>query len=173
MEVQKVCLKIPVLGKIDSKAVQKAFMVWIQKNKLPGILIDVADYGHMHQGPGTVLMAHEFIFSLDEQDGINGIRVSSRLTSDKPLASRINENLDLLKKGGQLLHEELGLQIDGTRIEICVLDRLNSDANTPKILQETLALLLPGHRLQKQDAAREARRLPGIDLVVSPALTLT
>ena len=170
MEVQKIGIKIPVMGQVDRVAIQKTFMVWIQKNSLPGLLIDVADYGHMHQGPGTVLIAHEFMFSMDEQDGVCGVRVSSRLASDKPLASRIGELLDLLKTGARLLREQLGLTLDGSRLEIFALDRLNSNGQTPVVLQEALSQILTGHQVKKDNTVRDARRLPGLDLAISPAL---
>ena len=172
MEVQKVCVKVPVVGAVDSEAVQKAFMSWIRKNSLPGILIDVADYGHMEQGPGTVLIAHEYMFSLDEQDGVRGLRVSARLASEQPLITRVGESLDLLKKGASLLKEELGVQVDGSKIEISVLDRLHSDESTPKVLQDALAQVLKGHQLTKTAGVRDARRLPGLDLAISPALKI-
>jgi hypothetical protein len=172
MEVQKVCLKVPVVGSVDVDAVQKSFAAWIRKDSLPGILIDVADYSHMVNGPGVILVAHEFIFSLDDQDGVRGLRVSMRLPSDKALSVRVAETLDLLKTGASLLKQELGLQIDGAKIEICVLDRLNSEAQTPKVLTEALATVLKGHSLTKTNASRDARRLPGIELAVSPAISL-
>ena len=41
------------------------FHRWIQKRDLPEILIDVADYSHVPEGPGVLLIAHEANYSLD------------------------------------------------------------------------------------------------------------
>ena len=49
------------------------FHRWIQKNELEGLLIDVAQYTHMYQGPGVLLIAHEANYSFDETDGRRGI----------------------------------------------------------------------------------------------------
>ena len=41
------------------------FHRWIQKRNLPEMLIDVADYSHVPEGPGVLLIAHEANYSLD------------------------------------------------------------------------------------------------------------
>jgi hypothetical protein len=41
------------------------FHRWIQKRDLPEMLIDVADYSHVPEGPGVLLIAHEANYSLD------------------------------------------------------------------------------------------------------------
>ena len=41
------------------------FHRWIQKRDLPEMLIDVADYSHVPDGPGVLLIAHEANYSLD------------------------------------------------------------------------------------------------------------
>ena len=48
------------------------FHRWIQQDKLEGMLIDVAEYTHVHQGPGVLLIAHEANYSVDEMDGKRG-----------------------------------------------------------------------------------------------------
>jgi hypothetical protein len=46
------------------------FHRWIQTSAVPGqMLIDVADYSHVPDGPGIVLVAHEGNFSLDFAQG--------------------------------------------------------------------------------------------------------
>src|SRR5436190_11007768 len=50
------------------------FHSWIQTQAVPDhLLIDVADYAHVHHGPGTVLIAHEANFSTDQSDGRLGL----------------------------------------------------------------------------------------------------
>ena len=53
------------------------------------MLIDVADYGHVPQGPGVVLVAHEANIYLDRLDGRTGLTYSpsSRWTDHLPSVS--------------------------------------------------------------------------------------
>lgn len=39
---------------------------WIQQELLDGLLIDVADYSHVQDGPGLMIIAHEGDFSMEE-----------------------------------------------------------------------------------------------------------
>lgn len=57
----------------DIAAVIPVFHRWIQRKSLPGLLIDVADYAHVPNGPGVLLIAHEFDVSLDEAGGRLGL----------------------------------------------------------------------------------------------------
>ena len=51
------------------------FHRWIQDQSLEHQLpIDVADYEHVHQGPGVVLACHEGHYSFDRSDGRRGLR---------------------------------------------------------------------------------------------------
>ncbi len=46
------------------------FHSWIRDNALPGhLLIDVADYAHVPDGPGTLIVSHEANIHLDQEDG--------------------------------------------------------------------------------------------------------
>ena len=49
------------------------FNLWIQKHALEELLIDVADYLHVHNGPGLMLIGHEADYSLDNRAGRLGL----------------------------------------------------------------------------------------------------
>jgi hypothetical protein len=49
------------------------FHSWIRAKKLDGVLIDVADYSHVHHGPGVLLVAHEAYWGMDETGGRLGM----------------------------------------------------------------------------------------------------
>jgi hypothetical protein len=54
---------------VKPEALVPIFHKWIQTQALPDhLLIDVADYKHVHTGPGTVLVAHEANLSADSGD---------------------------------------------------------------------------------------------------------
>jgi hypothetical protein len=49
------------------------FHKWIQENAMPELLIDVADYKHVPDGPGIMLIGHEADYSLDQTGGRLGV----------------------------------------------------------------------------------------------------
>jgi len=75
MDLQKVGVKFFV--EKDSHVPLSVFIPifhrWIQEDKLEGLLIDVAQYTHLHQGPGVLLIAHEANYSFDETLGHRGL----------------------------------------------------------------------------------------------------
>ncbi|MGE3536132.1 MAG: hypothetical protein AB7N91_01700 [Candidatus Tectimicrobiota bacterium] len=54
------------------------FHRWIQEQRLPELLIDVADYRHVHHGPGVVLVAHDGQYAMDAAEGRPGLLYSRR-----------------------------------------------------------------------------------------------
>jgi len=78
MELQKIEIKffavepepMPLTAFID------VFHGWIQASD--GVYHDVADYSHMHQGPGIVLVAPDFYVSVDETGGRRGFLYSQK-----------------------------------------------------------------------------------------------
>ncbi len=59
------------------------FHRWIQEDQLEGILVDVAEYTHVHHGPGVFLIAHEANYSVDETDGKRGFLYNQKRTPEK------------------------------------------------------------------------------------------
>ena len=82
MELQKIEIKffaverepVPLTAFID------LFHGWIQASD--GVYHDVADYSHMHQGPGIVLVAPDFYVSVDETGGRRGFLFSQKAPLD-------------------------------------------------------------------------------------------
>jgi hypothetical protein len=71
---QHLNVKIPALPDaiIDPNKFIVVFHRWIRDSKLPGVLIDVADYKHVPNGPGILLIGHEANYSMDHAGGIWG-----------------------------------------------------------------------------------------------------
>ena len=72
----KVFLEHPASVPLD--AVIPLFHGWIQEQRLAELLIDVADYRHVPQGPGVVLVAHDGQYAIDQTDGRVGLLYSRR-----------------------------------------------------------------------------------------------
>lgn len=76
MELQKIGIKFFVEegSGVDLDEFIPIFHRWIQSKAVPDhLLIDVADYRHVHEGPGILLVAHEAILFLDQSDGKPGL----------------------------------------------------------------------------------------------------
>ena len=71
MDLQKFGIKLYLTTNVgcDSKDFIPVFHNWIQDKVISDhILIDVADYSHIPDGPGVMLIAHEGHFSLDQEN---------------------------------------------------------------------------------------------------------
>ena len=70
MELQHVNVKLylrdPQAVKLE--ALVPVFHGWIQNKACEELLIDVADYRHVHAGPGVVLIGHQADYSVDNTD---------------------------------------------------------------------------------------------------------
>ncbi len=76
MDLQKFGIKLYLNANscFKSKDLIPAFHNWIQEKAVSNhILIDVADYSHIPDGPGVMLVAHEGNFSLDQENYKLGI----------------------------------------------------------------------------------------------------
>lgn len=74
---------------LNLDSVIPVFHSWIQNQIFDELLLDVADYRHVKDGPGLMLIGHEADYSLDNTDGIRGVRYNRKA----PLAGT---NLDRL-----------------------------------------------------------------------------
>src|SRR5439155_19767862 len=62
----------------DLSAAIPVFHRWIQDRACPEMLIDVADYRHVPNGPGVMLIGHEASYSLDKTKGRLGLLYSRK-----------------------------------------------------------------------------------------------
>ena len=100
------------------------FNTWIQNQRLDELLIDVADYLHVHNGPGILLIGHEADYSLDHRGGRLGLLYNRKAqldgTTQEKLAQAVHANLTV----AQILEKENGLKFNTREVQILVNDRL-------------------------------------------------
>ncbi len=65
--------------RFDPEAHIPVFHQWIQKHRLPLVLIDVADYAHVNDGPGVLLVSHEYNIFADRFGGQPGLTVQRKV----------------------------------------------------------------------------------------------
>lgn len=84
MDLRKVNVKFMVEkgGEIPLGDLIPLFHRLIQEDLLEGMLVDVAEYTHVHQGPGVLLIAHECNYSIDEENGKRGLLYNQKKVGD-------------------------------------------------------------------------------------------
>jgi hypothetical protein len=127
------------------------FHRWIQHAAVPGLLIDVADYGHVPEGPGVMLIGHEADRALDLAGG-PGFRFEGKRVLG-PAADQIAEAVAGAASGAALLASDPtldGVRFDPSRVRIGIADRIhapNDDATLASLapaIAEALARVFPG-----------------------------
>lgn len=81
--VERVAVTVPLDAPngVDIDGIIPVFHGWIQRGAVPGALIDVADYRHVHNGPAVMLIAHELDYTLDLAQGGIGMTVTRKRTA--------------------------------------------------------------------------------------------
>jgi hypothetical protein len=137
MELQHINVKLLVK---DPEAVDLApliplFHSWIQGKVFEERLLDIADYRHVHNGPGVVLIGHEGDYSVDHTDGRLGIRYNRKAGLDVSKQECLKQSTRAALNACQRLEAEASLggklRFDGQNIEVFINDRLlapNSEA---------------------------------------------
>jgi len=136
-------------------AVIPIFHSWIQSQISPGhLLIDVADYRHVHHGPGIVLVGHEADYAVDNTNGRLGLRYNRKAvvtgTNDEKLAQAFKAALSAAKQLQEDTRLNKKLNFNGHDIEIFVNDRIiapNGDATRQAfdpVLRRVLTQLFAG-----------------------------
>ena len=105
------------------------FHGWIQGRVLDGVPIDVADYAHVPDGPGVMLIGHEADRSLDLGEGRPGALYQRKRDLEGTLEERFalvlaeaDRMADLIESG----HASGGVRFGRDEILIRVNDRLNA-----------------------------------------------
>lgn len=101
------------------------FNTWIQKHALEEMLIDVADYKHLHHGPGMILVGHEANYSLDFTDGKLGLLYNRKLQLDGDTRENLTQAARAALTAAKLLEKE-GVKLNTSEAQIIVNDRLSA-----------------------------------------------
>lgn len=121
---------------VDLKDFIGIFNTWIQRRVTEELLIDVADYAHVHAGPGLLLIGHEANYSLDNTGNRLGLLYNRKAPVQGPNSERLARALRAALQAAQRLEQENGLKFKGGEVQIIINDRLLAP-NTA----ETLAAL--------------------------------
>ncbi len=125
------------------------FQAWIQSHELPDHnLIDVADYAHVPEGPGILLVSDEANIYLDELDGKPGVTYSRKRPISGSLTDRIRTAFAFAIRTAAMLESAAdlagALKFDLTKWSFKINDRLaapNEDATYQSIEGELRMVL--------------------------------
>jgi hypothetical protein len=82
------------------------FHGWIQRGAVPGLLIDVADYSHVHHGPGVMLIGHEADHAIDLGEGRPGILYQRKRDPEGALADRVRAAIEAAELAAAAIEDD-------------------------------------------------------------------
>lgn len=135
VELQHVNVKLVLRNPeaVDLEAIVPIFHAWIQEQSTEELLLDVASYAHVKDGPGILLIGHEADYSLDATDGRLGLRYNRKALIEGSNRFRLQQAtraaLNALARLEQDAHLNGKIQFDGRNIELFINDRLLAPNN--------------------------------------------
>lgn len=137
MELQHINVKIFVEDPraLDLHAFNPIFQTWIRQRVTDEVLIDVADYLHVPEGPGMVLIGLEADYALDNTDGRWGLKYNRKASVGGKNTDRIRQALKAALSACERLEKEPRLnnkiKFVTTEFQVFVNDRALAP-NVPK-----------------------------------------
>jgi hypothetical protein len=172
MDAYDIGIKIPAAGALKLKDFIPVFHRFIQTRALDDLLIDVADYSHVHQGPGVILVCHGAIYGIDEEDGRQGLLYRRRRDTGGTFSDKLIAILRGTLVAAKKLEDEPSARIRfrASELEISVNDRLrapNTKATYDALSSHFAALAERAYGKGNYELAHlsEARRRLGVRIV--------
>ncbi|HXX43935.1 MAG TPA: hypothetical protein VEJ38_04350 [Candidatus Acidoferrales bacterium] len=113
---------------VDLEPLIPVFHRWIQAQVCEELLLDIADYRHVPEGPGIVLIGHQADYSVDNTKGRLGVRYNRKATFDGTNQDRLKQAACSALKAFQRLEREgaLGgkISFNGHDVELFINDRM-------------------------------------------------
>ncbi len=157
-------LGFKVFADFDGKVEEfiPVFHAWIQRKAVDGLLVDVADYSHLPQSPGVLLVGAEADRAMDLSEGPLGFLYMRKQAAPGDLRARLREALGAALDGAAKLETEFPGRLRFRTSELLFLanDRLlaPNDEAAWAALKPELQAVLPKAVLTR-DASDPRRRL--------------
>lgn len=133
MDSHKIVVKLFVedSSQLDVHEFVPIFHSWIQQKLVPDhLLIDVSDYGHVHHGPGTLLVSHEANFYTDQGEGRLGLMYARKQPVPGTFADRLRQAFVATLEGAKRLESDARLagriRFKTDEILVAIHDRLHA-----------------------------------------------
>jgi hypothetical protein len=133
------------------------FHRFIQEAAVPGLLIDVADYAHVPDGPGVILIGHDVDYGIDLAGGRTGLLTTRKRAGEEGLAAMFRDALAMALAGARAIEADgiADMRFATGELEIAFPDRLAAP-NTPAAFELASKELLPVARAVFGESARMA-----------------
>jgi len=140
MDLHRLSVKILVRPDVTiaPETLIPVFHKWIQQSLVEGMLIDVADYKHVPEGPGIMLIGHDCDYAIDHADGATGLLYRQKHGHGGSLEDRLQRATRCAVRACCLLEQDPQIEgdalFDAGRIELLIADRLQAP-NTPETFE--------------------------------------
>ena len=166
---------------VDLEPLIPIFHGWIRDRDFDELLLDVADYRHVPEGPGVMVIGHRANYSVDNTDGRLGVRYNRKASLDGTNQDRLAQAARAALAAFQRLEtaETLDgkLRFGGRDVEVFINDRAlapNNDATRAAAQPELDAFFrkLFGGAGYTVTQETEPRRLFGVRAKSNKSFTL-
>src|SRR5712692_851202 len=152
---------------VDPPLMVALFHDWIRNKIVEGMLIDVADYKHVHEGPTIVLVGHDVDYTLDLSEARPGLMVTRKHPTPSDLTEDIRQGVRRVLSAARALqrkadpHPPVRFRTDELRVQ--VIDRLrfpqSADAveAVSRAIEPLFAKLFDPSGFTIENAAADAR----------------
>lgn len=132
MFVQQISVKLFATPghSVDQDEYIAVFHKWIREQRIAKdkLLIDVADYKHVHHGPGIMIVGHEAHWAMDEAGGELGVAYYRKRDEVGPAQPKLTEALRDTVEAALALADEPALSgrigFDASRLSFRISSRL-------------------------------------------------
>ena len=178
MNLQHVRVKFFIDGELntDLQQVINLFHRWVAEQSMDEMMIDVADYRHVPNGPGVVMVGLKVDYALDETGGRPGLIYSRKSELDGSNEDRVLEAIRSAADACTRLEAAFeGLTFTRQEFEVTINDRALAPNNAENAAELTSII---GNVLQKSfsvsdfeaDTSRDARQLLGATVKLASAI---
>jgi hypothetical protein len=103
----------------------------IQEAAVPGLLIDVADYAHVPEGPGVMLIGHDVDYGIDLGGGRTGLLTTRKRAGDLDLPALFRDTLAKAFAAAREIERDdtVSVRFAPDAIELAFPDRLAAPNN--------------------------------------------
>lgn len=180
MNLQHIAFKIFVDGTLTADWEQfiNVFHRWVADQSMPEMMIDVADYRHVPNGPGVVMVGHAADYYMDNTAGRPGLRYVCKSERGGSNIDRVQQAFAAVASACARMEAEIpGLKFSRTDFEITINDRAiapNNDTTRehlssalPEILEQVF-----GFGDNVVECQKDPRKLAGAAIKVSVPIEL-
>jgi len=131
MNSTRIQVKLYAQTSPESDKLVPVFHGWIREKKLDELAIDVADYDHVHEGPGVVLVGHAFDYYWDHGEGRTGLVYTRKRDAPAPEV-RLADAVRRAFVGCRLLEQEptlAGISFNAGELLVRLPDRLRAPSD--------------------------------------------